>query len=129
MKTTARFEENGFVELSLSAGDAASLLTMMRARIRRISHLDQAGPEDFAEVSRLARLCYVVSSAGKGMAAVVPHLSREDIDSMYVLPVSNLDSSFLNSLNDVRLRARSGGPVDPAMADRMVKSLVEVMED
>lgn len=126
--TRSSFEKNGFVELTLSAGDAISLLTMMKDRIRRISHLEQAGPDEFAEVSRLARLCYVVSSV-KGKEVVVPHLSREDIDSIYVLPVTNLDSSFLNALNDVRLQARSGGPVDPVMADRMVKSLVEVMMD
>lgn len=125
MKTAARFESNGFVELSLSAADVVSMLSMMKARMRRISHLDNAGPEDFAEVSRLARLCYVIS----GKDPVLPHLSKEDIEAMYVLPIQDSASGVLLALNEVRFSARTGGPVDPVMADRMVKSLVEVMLD
>lgn len=128
-RTTARFEANGFVELRLSESDSIQLLQMMKARIRRITHLENAGPPDFAEVSRLARLCYSLASATKGMPVSVPHLSREDLEAMYVLPISNLDSFFLEALNEVRLKTRTGGPVDPVMADQMAKSLVEVMQD
>lgn len=129
MKTTAKFEENGFVELLLSEGDSITLLGLMKDRVRRITHLEKAGPPEFAEMSRLARLCYAIADAPKGGPVPVPHLSREDIEAMYVLPFSTLDSSFLDAMNDVRLKTRTGGPVDPVMADRMAKSLVEVMLD
>ncbi len=127
--TTARIEDNGFAELSVSSGEVQSLLSMMKARIRRISHLEHAGPSEFAEVSRLAHLCYTITSGDQSGRVVLTRLSREDIDSIYVLPIQDQATGVLQALNGVRAAVRSGGPCDPAMADRMVKSLVEVIED
>lgn len=124
MKTSARIGEDGFAELQVSTKDLPGLLELMKSRIRRLSHLEKAGPEEFADVSRLSRVCYALTSSPG--SSTVPSLSREDVDALYVMPV---EESVLNALNSVRGRARRGGPVDPVVADRMAKSVMAIMED
>jgi len=121
------------VELTLSAAEAVSVMEMMKARIRRLSHLEKAGTAEFAEVSRGARICYSLcqpeNQASRGLVARVPHLSREDLETLYALPLGPTEEGLLKDLNEVRMSARSGGPVDPVAADRAAKSVVQVMED
>ncbi len=128
MKTSAKIAEDGFAELLVSPADLPELMDLMKSRIRRLSHLEKAGPAEFADVSRLSRICFALVSSPDpdGAGRAVPHLSREDVDALYVMPVGE---DVLDALNSVRGKARRGGPVDPVVADRMAKSLVSVMED
>jgi hypothetical protein len=128
VKTNARIAEDGFAELHVSSADAPVLLDMMKARVRRLCHLDQAGPSEFADVSRLSRVCFAITSEAADPYGFkrVQYLSYEDVDALYVMPVGE---DLLKALNSVRFKARRSGPVDPVVADRMAKSVTSIMED
>lgn len=124
----------GFAEIKVPPWEASALLEMMKARIRRLSHMEKAGPEVFAEVSRLARLCFVIrgnevrGNKSEDGWVTLPRLSREDVDAMYVLDHGRQTEKTLSSLNGVRDTVRSTGPVDLDVSDQAAKSVIEVME-
>lgn len=120
--------ESGFAEVQVSPAEAQPLLDMMKARIRRLSHLDSAGPEVFAEVSRLARMCFVLSSGKLGEWATIRRMSKEDVEAVYVLNHGRETEKLLSALNNVRLKVRQTGPVDLDVSDQAAKSVIEVME-
>jgi hypothetical protein len=120
--------ESGFAEVRVSPAEAQPFLIMMKARIRRLSHLDSAGPEVFAEVSRLARICFVLSGQTPGEWVTVRRMSREDVETVYVLNHGRETEKLLDALNSVRQRVRSTGPVDLDVSDQAAKSVIEVME-
>lgn len=118
----------GFADLEVYHTEVFELLDMMKARIRRISHLEKATAPDFAEVSRLARMCFLLASTPSGLSGSIHRMSREDVEAVYVLPHGRETAGFLESLNEVRGKARSSSIVDPDMADQAAKSVYEVME-
>lgn len=107
--------------------EASSLLDMVRARIRRLSHLEDSNPETFSEVSRLARICYILCKRESGESVVLGRMSREDVEAVYVLDLQGRAQTTLQELNRVRMQVRSV-PVDPDASDQAVKSVYEVME-
>jgi hypothetical protein len=120
--------ESGFAEVQVSPTEAQLLLGMMKARIRRLSHLDSAGPDVFAEVSRLARMCFVLSSGKPGDWVTIRRMSKEDVEAVYVLNLGQETERLLAALNNVRQRVRQTGPVDLDVSDQAAKSVIEVME-
>ncbi len=126
--TLSLMKESGFAEIRISPVEAPVLMDMMRNRIRRLSHLDASGKEVFAEVSRLARLCFVLAGGEPGEWVTLGRLSREDVDAMYVLDHGVTTQQVLESLNSVRDKVRSTGPVDLDVSDQAAKSVIEVLE-
>lgn len=118
----------GFADLEVYHTEVFELLDMMKARIRRMSHLEKAEASDFAEVSRLARMCFLLASVPAGRDGVIHRMSKEDVEAVYVLPHGVRTSGVVGSLNEVRGRVRSSAGVDPEMADQAAKSVYEVME-
>jgi hypothetical protein len=120
--------DSGFADLEVHHIEVSDLLDMMKARIRRISHIEKSEASDFAEVSRLARMCFLLASVPAGRDGVIHRMSKEDIEAVYVLPHGVKTSGVLGSLNEVRGRARSAAGIDPEVADQAAKSVYEVME-
>jgi hypothetical protein len=120
--------ESGFAEVLIAPHEAPVLLDMLKNRIRRLSHLEKAGPDVFAEVSRLARICFVLCSGKPGDRVTVKRMSREDVDAVYVLDHGPRTKNLLKALNDVRQKVRQTGPVDLDVSDQAAKSIIEVME-
>ncbi len=120
--------DSGFADLEVHYTEVFDLLDMMKARIRRISHLENAEASDFAEVSRLARMCFLLATVPAGRDGVIHRMSKEDVEAVYVLPHGTRTSGVLGSLNEVRGKARSSADVDPDVADQAAKSVYEVME-
>lgn len=125
---STRVTESGFVEMDVHPSEVFDLLDLMKARIRRTSHLEKAGASDFAEVSRLARMCFLLASVPSGETGKIHRMSREDVEAVNVLPHDHRTAGVLEALNDVRGKARSSAAVDPDMADQAAKSVYEVME-
>lgn len=116
-------------ELHVAPAEVPELLSLLRARIRRLSHLDDAGPAEYDQVHRLARFCFSLSSSVRpDGSAIVPSLSSEDVSALYVLPFGRGSAEgVLSALNSVRDSVASF-PSDPEVSDRAGKSLLEVME-
>lgn len=120
--------ESGFAEISVAPHEAPVLLDMLKARIRRLSHLDNALPAVFSEISSMARVCFVISCGTPDEWVKLNRLSREDVEAIYLLNHDQKTDGVLKSLNNVRGKARSTGPVDLDVSDQAAKSVYEVME-
>jgi len=125
--TQSKVLDGGFAEIVVPDEEISPLLEMMKARIRRLSHLENNRPDTFAEITRLARICYVLSGRTDKGPAVVRKMSLEDVNAVYVLDVQSRAPGTLRELNLVRQLVRSG-PVDPDVSDQAAKSVYEVME-
>ncbi len=126
IETRVKITDCGFAEFYIPSGEARELLEMMKSRIRRLSHLAVNDPASFADITRLARLCFVIASSpeeGVGLK----RLSHEDVESMYALPHDRKTEVVLECLNALRNGVRSAA-MNPDVVDQAAKSVYEVME-
>src|SRR4051812_19600009 len=96
---------SGFAEIMVSPKEARILVEKLKNRIRRISHIE-GGPDMFVEISRLARICFVLGSADAETWVIIKRMSREDVDAISVLDHGSETEGILSALNEVRQKVR-----------------------
>ncbi len=121
------FLSSGFVDVRLHHAEVDYILDMVKSRIRRLCRSEASTPEHFSDISRMARICFVLTSAPLGENVTLTRMSREDVDSLYALPLDHRTPFLLEDLNEVRPVALKTGLVDLDLSDLAAKSVYEVM--
>lgn len=118
--------DTGLVNLRLTPSDAATIEGLLKERIRRITWLDNTGPEEFLEIHRISRMCYEMADVPITSFPTLSNLAREDLEILYALDDRKIDW-LTNILNQFRTDAREAGPVGPVEADLAAKDFLTVM--
>lgn len=136
--------KNGLATAALEQSDASFVLDRLKERIRRLTWLDDFGPESAHEIWRAARMCHELATQfeeqrKKEQPVLDPedllplvvfrlsNLSLEDLDILYDFPKHWSTDALRKLIDQERGRVRSAGPVGPVEADAMAKDLVDVM--
>jgi hypothetical protein len=116
----------GLASVRMRRSDASFVTDQLRRRIRRITWLDELGPEQAHEMWRSCRMLYELSLAG-GDVLALSNLSLEDADIILEFQDHWGVDGLKRALREALPSMRGSGPVGPVEADRMAKELVDMM--
>jgi len=125
-KPTSLVGRDSLATVWMRRTDASFVIDQLKRRIRRITWLDELGPEHLHEMWRACRMLYELSLAS-GDVLTLSNLSREDVDALDEFHAHWGVEGFKRVLDEIRPLVRESGPVSPVEADRMAKEIVDLM--